>query len=172
VDLNQVQSAGHLNFQYRTQSVRLPGRIRDWVRRRVFPESQPRTAGLRFAHAQEATVAVLNQLAAEFAARVPAGTPRLWATSLVRSLQHQHRLRALGYAALLPSAHCVGYACDVEVHWFRHFDAHHKLRELLLERQDAGQLNVIDEGQAWHLCVNPTALPDLRSAYLAQVGAV
>ena len=171
VDLDQLRSAGQLNFQYRTQPVRLPGRVRAWVRRRVSPESQPRTAGLRFALTREPIVAVLNQLAAEFASRVPVETPRLWATSLVRSVQHQHRLRALGYAALLPSAHCVGYACDVEMHWFRRFDQHHTLRDLLLDRQESGQLNVIDEGQAWHLCVNPSALDELRSAYLAQVGA-
>jgi hypothetical protein len=29
------------------------------------------------------------------------------------------------------------------------------LADLLLEHHDAGRLNVIDEGQAWHVCVSP-----------------
>jgi hypothetical protein len=84
-------------------------------------------------------------------------------------MQHQHRLRSLGYAAVLPSSHCVGFACDVEMHWFRRFDQDNLLACLLIERQEAGQLNVIDEGQAWHLCVNPLACDDLQAAYDAQL---
>ena len=53
----------------------------------------------------------------------PPGTPPLWVTSLTRSVGHQRHLRSLGYAALLPSAHCVGYAADVEMSWFRRFGA-------------------------------------------------
>jgi hypothetical protein len=34
--------------------------------------------------------------------------------------------------------------------WFRQFDQDNLLARLLFERQAAGQLNVIDEGQAWH----------------------
>jgi hypothetical protein len=111
---------------------------------------------------------VVNQIARELAAALPPRTPRPWVTSTVRSVQHQHRLRALGYAAVLPSSHCVGYACDLEMQWFRRFDHGNVLARLLLERQDAGQLNVIDEGQAWHLCVNPLARDELDAAYRAQ----
>ena len=89
---------------------------------------------------------------------------------MVRSVEHQHRLRSLGYAAVLPSSHCVGYACDLEMHWFRRFDRENLLARLLLERQEAGQLNVIDEGQAWHLCVNPLARDELQAAYDAELG--
>jgi len=112
---------------------------------------------------------VLNQVAHQLAARLPPRTPRLWVTSLVRSVEHQHRLRSLGYAAVLPSSHCVGYACDVEMQWFRRFDEDNLLPRLLLERQEAGQINVIDEGQAWHLCVNPLAHDELQAEYHAQL---
>ena len=90
--------------------------------------------------------------------------------SIVRSVEHQRRLRSLGYAAVLPSSHCVGYAFDLEMHWFRRFDQENLLARLLLERQEAGQLNVIDEGQVWHLCVNPLACDELQAAYDAQLG--
>ncbi len=169
VDLTALRSAKVLQFQYRVQPAGLPGRARDWAQRQALPDLRPRTAGLRFTLARPAVVAVLNQVAGELAAVLPPRAPRLWVTSLVRSVQHQHRLRALGYAAVLPSSHCVGYAGDVEMQWFRRFDEHDLLSRLLLERQEAGQLNVIDEGQAWHLCVNPLACEELRAAYDAQL---
>jgi hypothetical protein len=77
--------------------------------------------------------------------------------------------QSLGYAAVLPSSHCTGHACDVEMQWFRRFDQENLLARLLLERQEAGQLNVIDEGQAWHLCINPLAHDELEAAYSAQL---
>ena len=107
-------------------------------------------------------VALLNQLSADFAVAAPPGTPQLWVTSLTRSLEHQRQLRALGYAASLPSSHCVGYAADIEMTWFRQFGADSALKALLLGRQRAGEINVIDEGQAWHLCIGPAAAAALR----------
>jgi len=169
VDLPALRSARILQFQYRAQPAGLPGRAADWAQRRALPGIRPRTAGLRFTRSRPAVVAVVNQIARELAAALPPGTPRLWVTSMVRSVQHQHRLRSLGYAAVLPSSHCSGFACDVEMHWFRRFDQDHLLARLLLERQEAGQLNVIDEGQAWHLCVNPVACGELQAAYDAQL---
>jgi Family of unknown function (DUF5715) len=169
VDLAPLRSARMLRFQYRAQSAGLPRRARDWAQRQALPTVRPHTAGLRFTRSRPATIAVVNQIAREIAAVLPPHTPRIWVTSLVRSVQHQHRLRSLGYAAVLPSSHCVGYACDVEMQWFRRFDQDNLLARLLLERQEAGQLNVIDEGQVWHLCVNPLAHDELQAAYDAQL---
>ena len=169
VDLTPLRSAKVLQFQYRSQSAGLPARARDWVQRQALPTLRPQTAGLRFTRSRPPVIAVVNEVAREVAAALPPHTPRLWVTSLVRSVEHQHRLRSLGYAAMLPSSHCVGYACDVEVQWFRRFDRDNLLARLLIERQEAGQLNVIDEGQAWHLCVSPLALNELQAAYDAQL---
>ena len=44
---------------------------------------------------------------------------------------------------------------DLEMTWFRRYNADKVLQALLLHRQHAGELNVIDEGQAWHVCVRP-----------------
>ncbi|MGH3300330.1 MAG: hypothetical protein ACRDOK_01400 [Streptosporangiaceae bacterium] len=169
VDLGPLRSAKILEFQYRAQPAGLGGRALDWAQRQAFPTIRPRTAGLRFTRSRPAVVAVVNQIAREVAAALPPHTPRLWVNSLVRSVQHQHHLRSLGYAAALPSSHCVGYACDVEMLWFRRFDPDNRLARLLGERQEAGQLNVIDEGQAWHLCVSPLACDELRAGYDAQL---
>jgi hypothetical protein len=158
-----------LEFQYRAQPAGLPGRARDWARHKMLPTLRPRVAGLRFTRSRPVVVAVVNQIARDFAAALPPRTPRLWVTSMVRSVEHQYRLRSLGYSAVLPSSHCAGYACDIEINWFRRFDPDNFLARILFERQKAGQLNVIDEGQAWHLCVNPFACDELRAAYEGQL---
>jgi hypothetical protein len=162
VDLRRLRRDGMLYFRYRLQASGLGGRAVRAVERRVAADRAPRTAGLKFASARPELVLLLNEIAAEFASLAPRGTPRLWVTSLARSLDHQSHLRSLGYAALVPSAHCVGYAADVEMAWFRRFHADRTLQALLLERQSAGEVNVIDEGQAWHLCLCPGASRALR----------
>jgi hypothetical protein len=171
VDLDPLRSARSLEFRYRPQPAGLPGRALNWAQHKALPALRPRVAGLRFTRSRPAVVAVVNQIASECAAALPPRTPRIWVTSMVRSVQHQHRLRALGYSAVLPSSHCVGYACDLEIRWFRRFDPDNLLARFLFERQDAGQLNVIDEGQAWHLCVNPLACDELQAAYDGQLRA-
>jgi hypothetical protein len=155
LDLDALQQGGLLLFRYRHQAGSFAGRAARAVERRALPGRRPMTAGLWLARARPPAVALLNQIAAQFAAAAPAGTPPLWVTSLARSVEHQRRLRALGYAALLPSSHCVGYAADLEMAWFRRFGAQHALQEVLLEHQRQGDINVIDEGQAWHVCLRP-----------------
>ncbi len=157
VDLEPLRRGGELHFRYRRQARTLPVRAVRAADRRLRPDRTPRTAGLRFARTPRETLTLLNQLAADFAAAAP-GTPPLWVTSLARSIEQQRRLRALGYTATLPSAHCVGYAVDIEMSWFRRFGAAHVLEGLLLERQQAGEVNTIDEGQTWHLCLSPAAV--------------
>jgi hypothetical protein len=169
VDLGPLRSAKLLKFGYRTQPAGLPGRARDWVQHRFLPAFRPRVAGLRFTRSRPALIAVVNQIAGDFAAATPPQTPRIWVNSMVRSVEHQHRLRSLGYAAVLPSAHCAGYACDLESSWFRQFDPGDTLPRLLSERQEAGQINVIDEGRTWHLCINPNACDELRAVYEGQL---
>jgi hypothetical protein len=169
VDLRPLRLAKMLQFRYRAQPAGLPGRALDRAQHKVLPASRPRVAGLRFTRSRPAVVAAVNQIARELAAALPPRTPRFWVTSMVRSEQHQHHLRSLGYPAVLPSSHCVGYACDLERRWFRRFDQNGVLARLLFERQESGQLNVIDEGHAWHLCVNPLACDELQAAYNAQL---
>lgn len=162
LDLDALRRDGMLLFRYRRQASSMLGRAARSAERRAVPLRVPRTAGLRFACARAELIVVLNQIAADFAQLAPPGTPPLWVTSLARSVSHQRHLRSLGYAALLPSAHCIGYAADIEMTWFRQFQADGLLRHLLLDRQHTGDINVIDEGQAWHLCVSPGAGRALR----------
>jgi hypothetical protein len=171
VSMEVLRRRGLLHFKYRLQARGLMGRSRDWAFRRLMPRRQPHTAGIRLTQARPELIALLNQLAQEFAASAPPGTPALWVTSATRSVEHQRHLRELGYAAMIPSAHCFGFASDVEMRWFAEFGADRILAELLLERQRSGLCNVIDEGQAWHVCINPAAVDELRRAYDALLAA-
>jgi hypothetical protein len=49
--------------------------------------------------------------------------------------------------------------------WFERFSARPALEKVLLDRQAAGDVNVIDEGQAWHVCVSPVAVAELRREF-------
>lgn len=159
VDLDELDDAGQLRFRYRHQAQTLVARAARSAERRALPGRSPRTAGLRLPRAMPQAVDWLNQVAEEFARIAPPGTPPLWVTSVTRSVEHQRHLKSLGYIAPLPSAHCVGYAADIEIRWYRRFRAHRILRGLLLDRQRADEVNVIDEGQAWHVCLHPDTVP-------------
>ncbi|PZG18476.1 hypothetical protein C1I95_13410 [Micromonospora craterilacus] len=170
VDLEWLRRRDLLRFRYTEQPRTVVGRGVRALRRRVRPDAMPRTAGLLFCRARREVVALLNDIGREFAAATPAGTPPLWVTSLVRSAEHQYRLRRLGYAAMVPSGHCLGWAADVEMDWFGRFGVRDTLAGLLLTRQRAGEINVVDEGQAWHICAAPSATLRLRRAYEAEMG--
>ncbi len=163
IDLDELGASGLLRFSYRHQADTLWSRAARSAERRTMPGRSPRTAGLWIAKTRPQAVTWLNQLADDFARISPPGTPALWVTSLARSVAHQRRLKELGYVALLPSAHCVGYAFDVEMAWYRKFHAHRRLRGLLLDRQRSDEVNVIDEGQAWHICLRPGIVQGPRS---------
>ncbi|WNM38318.1 hypothetical protein RMN56_24750 [Micromonospora halotolerans] len=170
VDLEWLRRRGLLAFRYHEQPGTVLGRGLRAVQRRLRPDATPRTAGLRFRRARREMIALLNDVGREFTATARPGTPALWVTSLARSAEHQYRLRRLGYAAMVPSGHCLGWAADVELEWYGRFGARDLLAELLLARQEAGEINVVDEGQAWHLCLAPAARRRFRRAYEAEMG--
>ncbi len=162
-DLTQLAETDQLRFRFKRQPRGLPGRARNRVVHRYLQRYEPHTSGLSQAMARPELVSLLNRLAADFADDAPTGTPPLWVTSILRTVEQQHRLRQLGYSALFPSAHCVGFAVDVEMRWYARFGADGALAANLLDYQARGLVNVVDEGQAWHVCLSPTGLAELRS---------
>ena len=163
-DLGKLAQAGRLSFRFKRQPAGLAGRVRDGLVHRVLPGREPHTSGLSQAMARPELVAMLNQIATDFAAAAPKGTPPLWVTSVLRTMEQQHRLRDLGYSALLPSAHCIGYAADVEMRWYARFGAAEALSTVLLDLQERRLVNVVDEGQAWHVCLSPLGRNEMRSS--------
>ncbi|MDN5789467.1 MAG: hypothetical protein L0H25_01180 [Micrococcales bacterium] len=159
--LPTLQEAGALRFRFATQPDALWGRGRDYMLRRLATRRRPNVSGMKFLVARPEIVAVLNEIADALKRRAPKGTPPLWVNSTVRSVEHQMHLSSLGYSALLPSSHCLGFGADVEMAWFERFGAYDALRAILFDYRDGDVLNIIDEGQAWHLCLSP----DHLSAY-------
>ncbi len=159
LSLVALNKAGRLRFRFAAQPDGWLGRGRDYALRRFAPGRRPRVSGMRFLVARAEVVAVLNEIAGALAIKAPAATPPLWVNSTVRSIEHQKHLSSLGYSALLPSSHCQGYGVDVEMAWFRTFGAGDILRDILFDYRDRNVLNVIDEGQAWHLCLSPHHVP-------------
>jgi hypothetical protein len=166
VSLPLLERAGALRFRFAVQPEGLLGRGRDAATRRLTPRRRPQVSGMKFLVARPEIVAVLNEVAELLSKEAPAGTPPLWVNSIVRSVEHQQHLSELGYSALLPSSHCLGWGADVEMTWFETFGAADSLRGILTDYRDRGVLNVIGEGQAWHLCLNPQHVPAYRDPSL------
>lgn len=164
VPLAALRRRGQLAFRYRVGTDAWPRRVRDHVVRRYVPGREPRSSGLSHPLARPAMVALLNEVAGRFAEAVPAWRRGLWVNCIVRSTVDQLRLQQLGYSALLPSAHCTGWAADIEVSWLHRHGVGTSLQEILTGYRDDGVLNVIDEGQAWHVCLNPAAVGSYGAA--------
>ncbi|WP_138731851.1 hypothetical protein [Modestobacter excelsi] len=153
--LRLLQQQHRLPFSFRVGATGLAGRARNYAVRRCAPGREPQSSGLSFPLARPAMIGLLTEIATSFAQAAGGWSRGLWVNCIVRSNQGQQRLRDLGYSAFLPSAHCVGYAADLEMTWLRRNGVAAPLQQVLTGYRDAGVLNVIDEGQAWHLCLNP-----------------
>lgn len=170
VDLEPLRRAGELRFRYNRQPTTLPHRIERAARRRLRPYAAPPSAGLRYTRARPEAVVLLNRLADELTAQHGHRYAGVWLNSAVRSEEHQQHLRSLGYSAMSSSAHCSGYALDIAVDWLRRLGSDAALKKILTDRRDAGEINVIDEGHAWHVCLSPGSLPGLRQSYDEEFG--
>lgn len=172
VDLRALRWGREINFGFRVQAHDVPRRIIRAAVRRTAPLLTPATIGMKLPYGRPEVVALLNDCALELAARSPARSPRLWVNSMARSTAYQNELRTFGYLAADSSAHCVGWAADVEMDWMCRRGMGALLEEILCRRAEEGQINLIDEGQAWHVCVNPRFVPTLRAMWRAQTGTV
>ncbi|PWW24060.1 hypothetical protein JD79_03238 [Geodermatophilus normandii] len=159
-----------LAFRYRIGTTALPGRARNYAVRRWAPDHEPRSSGLSYPLARPAMVSLLNEVAGRFAAAARPWRGTMWVNCIVRSTAVQQRLQQLGYSALLPSAHCTGHAADVEMAWLRRHGVAPALEDVLTAYRDEGVLNVIDEGQAWHVCLAPAHAGRYASAAPAAPG--
>lgn len=174
VDLDGLRDRGCLRFRYRHQATTTRARVVRGVQRRLPFPSGPPGAGLRYPRARPEIIALLNLIAGEYAmARGGEGAEGvrggIWMNSAARSVAHQEHLRRLGYSAMRPSSHCSGYAVDIAVEWLRPTGGDEVLKRILIDRRQRGDINVIDEGPAWHVCPAPSAMPALRTFYDLQM---
>ncbi len=170
IDLEQLRHNSKLRFRYRRQPANMTGRVIRAAERRLWPDRTPRTAGVRFCHTRPEAVALLNQVSTELARGRPGRHPA--------AMGHQHgpQRRAPAPLAVLGYPRCCQARTASATRWMWRwpgsgdFGAHRALAWLLLERQDSGDANIIDEGQVWHICVNPAAAQRLRSEFDADAG--
>ncbi|PRZ41141.1 hypothetical protein CLV47_11117 [Antricoccus suffuscus] len=170
VDLRVLRRRHKIHFRFRVQAEDLPRRVVRAAIRRTAPGFTPTTIGMKLPYGRPEIVALLNDCALELAARAAPRSPRLWVNSIARSTAYQDELRAYGYVAATSSAHCAGWAADVEMEWMRRRGMGTLLEGVLSRRASEGQINLIDEGQAWHVCVNPSFVPQLRAMWRGQSG--
>ena len=163
LDLVAERRRGRVRFSFGIASDGLLRRGRDFLYQRALPNREPRGPGLSFTEIRPAMLGLLNEVADTTRGLAPKGTPPIRVTSVLRTVDHQVKLKGLGFSALLPSAHCRGWAADIEVAWFERFNADGALREVLFEYLNRGVLNVIDEGRAWHVCLNPSEVERYRA---------
>ncbi len=155
LDLVEERRAGRVDFSFGVGSDGLVRRARDYAVQRLAPRREPRGPGLAFTGIRPEMLSLLNDIAGHVHEAAPPRTPPIRVNSIIRTVEHQQHLRSLGFSALSPSAHCRGWAADIEVEWFERFGADGALREVMLGYLNEGVLNVIDEGRAWHVCLNP-----------------
>lgn len=159
-DLVDVSCGGRARFRFALASDRLVHRARNYAVRRWLPARRPGTAGVSFPYARPELVRLLNAISDDLRR---SGGPELWVNSLTRPVDQQLRLRQLGFTAHLPSAHCRGWAADVEIAWYDTIGQRSRVEGLLGEYAAAGRLNAIDEGRIWHVCPSPTFVAECKS---------
>ena len=164
VDLRSLRRGGQLQFRFALASDQILPRAWKYAIRRWRPDYAPGTPGLSSPYARPQMVTLLNRIATDFAQRtalVRPDAPPLWVNSITRTVAHQCQLLELGFSAHYPSAHCKGWAADIEVGWYARFGMDAVLIDVLSRWQHQGRISAIDEGRIWHVCPHPSYAEEL-----------
>ena len=155
MDLRELRARDEIDFAFSLASDGLVYRARNYAVRRWYPSARPGTPGPSSPLVRPQIVALLNRLAGAFAVIAGRDAPALWVNSISRPLDHQLQLQRLGFSAHIPSAHCRGWAADIETEWYDMYGVRDRLEAMLAEYSDAGVINAIDEGRIFHVCPSP-----------------
>lgn len=81
-------------------------------------------------------------------------------TNTLRSLEYQDKLLKQGHITPNESSHLYGYTVDVEQKWYKNNAPalHKKIETHLQKLEEEGQVNYVDYGQIWHICLSPCFL--------------
>jgi hypothetical protein len=155
VDLRTLRRRGQLAFKFSLASDRLWPRAYKYLIRRIAPNTAPGTPGLSSPYVRPHMVALLNTIATQFREASASQAPPLWINCITRTVTDQCRLQELGFSAHYPSAHCRGWAADVEVGWYERSGYRDTLVTILDRMRQAQHINAIDEGRIWHISPHP-----------------
>lgn len=155
VDLRTLRRRGELDFRFALASDSLLPRAYKFAIRRMVPRFAPGTPGLSSPYARPQLVDLLNDIASRFRTASNGAAPPLWINCITRTVVDQCRLQQLGFSAHYPSAHCRGWAADIEVEWYERFGMRDALVAVLEEMRERNLINAIDEGRIWHVSPSP-----------------
>lgn len=160
VDLRALRRRGELDFKFAIASDSFLPRVYKYAIRRGLPWVAPGTPGLSSPYVRPQMVALLNEIAARFQLASDGSAPPLWVNCITRTVVDQCRLQELGFSAHYPSAHCRGWAADIEVGWYERFGVREALVGVLEDLRARDIINAIDEGRIWHVSPNPAHIKD------------
>lgn len=165
----RLRSDFEVKFQYvryyAHPLMRVPNALRLRYRR-VTNHPGRYTQGLSLTRSTRAIAALVNTICEQIQADRPRAAPRiLLVNSILRSQQEQQALARIGYIAPRTSSHLNGYAVDIEQTWYRIHDpdTYRAIAGVLDGLFGRHEINLIDEGTHWHICLNP--------AYIGQYDA-
>ncbi|GJD20967.1 hypothetical protein RIVM261_059230 [Rivularia sp. IAM M-261] len=119
------------------------------------------TVGMRITKCKPAIIALLNEINQNINECIGQAKPtKLQINSILRTVVHQKHLSSLGYWAPATTSHARGYAADIEREWY--FKEEPKLfqviQEILHQYYEQSIINLIEEDQVWHVCLNPQCI--------------
>ena len=161
VDLRRLRRNKELRFRFVLASDRLGPRAYKYAIRTWFPSYGPGTPGLSSPYARPQMVTLLNRIADEFSQQAGPQAPPLWINCITRTVADQCQLLDLGFSAHYPSAHCRGWAADLEVGWYERFGLDGVLTGILTQWAEDGKITAIDEDRIWHVCPHPSFVGEL-----------
>lgn len=157
--LNSLKFNYLILFQYSSLKNGLFSRFQNSFRRwfdMLINKPSGNTIGMRTPYIKLELLSLLNEICV-FVSRKYGYTIRIQVNSIIRTIEHQKQLMNIGYAFSIYSAHCNGYAVDIERKWYvmNNRPLLKIINNCLKLYAEKGIINLIDEGIVWHICLNP-----------------
>lgn len=158
--LKQVKKTHHILFNYIVLNEGTLFRYYNSIRKRVhyvLKKPAAHTIGMRTIYCKLEIIALLNEINEEISIAY-GNVIKLQINSIIRTKEHQQHLVNLGYSAASMSSHSCGYAIDIERSWYL---LNNKKLFLSIQKtidmyQKRGIIHLINEGNIWHICLNPS----------------
>lgn len=159
LSLNNLKDNYQILFQYTTIKNGSLSRYHNSLRRRFdMLNNKPsgNTIGMRTPYIKIELLGLLNEISIIISSQY-GRTIMIQVNSLIRTIEHQNQLLKIGYTYSTFSAHCKGYAIDIERKWYIMNDRplFRIINNSLKIYAEKGIINLIDEGFVWHICLNP-----------------
>lgn len=157
--LNNLKGNYQILFQYKSIKNGFFSRYHNSFRRRFdMLKNKPsgNTIGMRTPYIKLELLGLLNEISI-LLSRQCGRKIMIQVNSLIRTIEHQNQLLKIGYTYSTFSAHCKGYAVDIERKWYVMNDRplFRIINSCLKMYAEKGIINLIDEGLVWHICLNP-----------------